>query len=118
MASTRNRNTQGDYNLEQSTFENQRNYIHYLHSSSGQAIQTMYPSNGLGIGRVAASNLSHNPEDIESYLFGIGSTNLVSQKPDTTPEFRNLKHLSIADRMTFILPELLVVDKDQRNLWT
>jgi hypothetical protein len=118
MASTRNKNTPGDYSLEQSTIERQSSYIHYQHSSYGKPVETMYAGNGLCHGRIPVSNLSHNPEDIESFLFGIGSTNLVSQKPDITPEIKQLKHLSIMDRIPFILPESLVVQPNQRNLWT
>jgi hypothetical protein len=118
MASTRNKNTPGDYNLEQFSLDRQRTYIHYEHSSYGKPVETMQAGNGLCHGRIAGWNLSHNTEDIESYLFGIGSTNLVSPKPDPTPEYKSLKQLHIADRLTFIMPNPLVIQSGQRNLWT
>mgnify|MGYP006446601979 CR=1 FL=1 len=36
--------------------------------------------------------LSNNAADIESSLFGIGSTNLVEKKPDVNPSVNKLKH--------------------------
>lgn len=118
MASTRNKNTRGDYDLEQYSLEKQRTYIHYEHSSNGKPVEPMFADNGLYNGRIAGWNLSHNTEDIESYLFGIGSTNLVSQKHDPVPEYKKLKHLSIADRLPLTMPEPLVIQPKQRNLWT
>jgi hypothetical protein len=118
MASTRNKNTPGDYNLEQYSLERQRNYIHYEHSSYGKPVETMYAGNGLCHGRIAGWNLAQNPEDIESYLFGIGSTNLVSPKQDPTPQYKKLTQLNIADRLQFIMPAPLAVQPNQRNVWS
>ena len=118
MASTRNKNSRGDYDLEQYSIQRQTTYIHYEHSSYGKPIETLYAGNGLVHGRIPGCNLSNNPEDIESYLFGIGSTNLVSEKPIPTPEYKSIKELSIVDRMQMILPAPLVINTNQRNLWT
>mgnify|MGYP006893816715 FL=1 len=58
--------------------------------------------------------LSNNAADIESSLFGIGSTNLVEKKPDVNPSVNKLKHCKWFPRNNVFLPEPLVIEKSQR----
>jgi len=114
MAGTRNKNTPGDYKLEQNNNIGIIEYNTYKHSSYGAPQQTNFAGDGLLMGRIASAQLSNNYCDIESQLFGIGSTNLVTPKGETTPSIRKLDSLSIIDRLPVIVPEPLVVEGNQR----
>jgi hypothetical protein len=113
MASTRNRNTRGDYFLEQKSYESQINYKSSI--LFGENKTTHLPGDSLLTGRIANTLLSHNAHDVESQLFGIGSTNLIYAKPDTVPYSKHLDSLTMMDsRVPLILPIPLVVQKGQR----
>jgi len=116
MASTRNKNSLGDYKLEQTAMVKQSEYATYTHGSQGMAIQTNFAGDGLIHGRIASSQLSHNSCDIESFLFGIGSVNLVNPKHDPVPQITHLPSLSIIDKTPILLPKPLVVEPRQRIL--
>jgi len=119
MASTRDRNQPGDYMLEQRINSETTKYSTYEHY--GVPTTTQFAGDGLLMGRMAASNLAFNSCDIESQLFGIGSTNLVNPKSNVTPDIKPLQNLSIIDRLPILVPEPLVVQKNQRpylnNTW-
>jgi len=112
MTSTTSKNSVGNYQIEQLGFKKQTDHNLYL----GRVIneQTYLPGDGLLIGKMPSSTLSNNYTNIESELFGIGSTNLVSTKPFVKPDFKSLKSLSIYDRPITVIPEPLVVEKFQR----
>jgi hypothetical protein len=112
MASTRNKNTTGNYNAEQWSLNEQINYNTY--KSYGIPQSTYLPSDGLLTGRMASENLSNNYCDIESQLFGIGSTNLVTPLPPVVPEIKQLQSLAIMNKTPLIIPGDLVVQGEQR----
>ena len=114
MASTRNRNVQGNYDLEQK--QNNYTFQFNTYKNYGLAHTTHYPGDGLLVGRFAPTILSYNPTDIESQLRGICSTNLTGDSFKVEPDFKKLEHLSIIDRNPVILPEPLRIDNDQRPL--
>ena len=58
MASTRNRNTPGDYNLQQRNFELSQNYTLYPNSQYGAAYDTQLAGNGLLAGQIPGNQLS------------------------------------------------------------
>ena len=116
MASTRNKNSVGDYQYEQNALLKQNEYYTYAHGFQGMANQTNLAGDGLIHGRIASSQLSHNSCDIESFLFGIGSVNLVNPKPTPVPELKFLPSLSIIDKPTLLLPKPLVIEPNQRIL--
>lgn len=118
MSSTRNINTPGDYELEQLRYKQNLEYNTYIHSSYGIQDKTYFSGDGLIMGRIPSSQLSKNYTDIETNLFGIGSTNLVSPRPEITPKFKELKSLSIIDRLPVILPEPIVIEPNQRFRFT
>jgi hypothetical protein len=112
MASTSNKNTAGNYDQEQISFQKLRNYDDYL----GRVVntRTCLPGNGLLIGKMTPMVLSQNYTNIESELFGIGSTNLSSPKAPIVPQLKSLYSLDIFDKDRIIIPQPLVVEKFQR----
>ena len=118
MASTRNRNTPGNYTAEQSINQFQRDYFSY-DTASHYAVptQTHFPGNGLIGMKTAHRNLSSNYSDVESFLFGIGSTNLVSPTSEPTPEIIQTQSLNIMNKTPLIMPESLSVQENQRRMF-
>ena len=112
MASTRNKNTPGNYNAEQWSLNEQINYNTYKNYGVPQA--SYFPGDGLLQGRIAPENLSNNSCDIESQLFGIGSTNLVKPLPSVVPEIKPLQSLAVMDKTPLIIPGDLIVQGEQR----
>ena len=114
MASTRNKNTPGNYCLEQKEYKHSENYTLYPNSQYGAAYTTRLPGNGLNPGQFPWSKLSHNPADIESFLFGINSTNLVNPAPPLVPELTCLKTANVFKTEPVIMPIPQAIPKNQR----
>lgn len=114
MASTRSKNTQGNYCLEQKQYSNSRNYTEYKYSQYGQAYDTKLPGLGLLPAQIPWNNLSENYADIESFLFGIDSTNLVNPRSCLKPELKSLETANIYKAPNIYLPEPLIVSKNNR----
>jgi hypothetical protein len=114
MSSTRNRNTAGNYKQEQWTFQRQTDYS--IHQPFAIPSQVALPGDGLGGCRIrGGSELAGNHNDVESLLFGIGSTNLVTPQSPVQAELRQLPELSIVDRrVPLVLPANFVVQNNQR----
>lgn len=116
MASTRNKNNRGDYQVEQKSHIQRMEYLTYENGGNGKPLETFFAGNGLLSGRVASSNLSHNSCDIESSLLGIGSTNLVNPQTPVKPDIKPLQSLNVIDKLPTMIPEPLIIDKHQRPL--
>jgi len=116
MASTRNKNTRINYEIEQRNFDLANRYTFNPNSAHGLASTTHLPGLGLNPAQIPRTQLSHNPVNIESYLFGIDSTNLVKPRVYEQPELKQLQSLQIIDRMPMVMPEPLVIEKEQRPL--
>jgi hypothetical protein len=114
MASTRNKNTAGNYNLEQMQYKQSENYKLYPNSQYGAAYNTNLPGNGLLPAQIPWNKLSYNAADIESFLLGINSTNLVNPVPCFVPEFKSLNSANIFKKEATLIPEPLVIEKNQR----
>jgi hypothetical protein len=76
---------------------------------------TFLPGNGLLSGRMGHSQLSYNGCDIESQLFGIGSTNLETYTIPAAPSLKQMRSLSIIDKTAIFLPEPLNISTTERN---
>ena len=113
MTSTRNKNTTGNYEREQDEKHNLRRYEMYV--GFGHNENPHFAGNGLGIGKYAYNTLATNSSDIESELFGIGSTNLVNPRSAFIPEPTQMKTLSIINKNQLLLPEPLVIERGQRH---
>ena len=103
MASTRNKNTPGNYCLDQRQFTEMRNWSLYENSSHGQAFDTKLAGNGLNPCQMPWTTLSHNPADIESFLFGINSTNLVNPSHNPRPELIRLGTVNLFEKQNIII---------------
>ena len=114
MASTRNKNTQGDYCLQQRDFKLVENYALYPNSQYGAAYNTTFAGNGLNPAQIPWNQLSYNAADIESFLFGINSTNLVKPAPVFVPELKELCWSNTFNKGPTYIPEPLVIEANQR----
>ena len=117
MASTRNKNTQGDYALEQQQIGNIAKYYAYENSYTGEAVNPKMAGDGLLGGRMVPMNFSNNSCDIEAQLFGIGSTNLVTPKPEVILDKREVKSLDVIDKLPIFIPDNLVLEKGRRPMY-
>jgi len=114
MASTRNLNTPGDYKMENDMYSKNLNYLIDKDNMYGVAKDTYFAGEGLLMGRIASENLANNYCDIESSLFGIGSTNLVNPKPEVKPDIKSFKNLNIIKRMDIVMPKPMKIEDNQR----
>ena len=114
MASTRNRNTPGNYYVEQRQHKESATYTLYENSQYGAAYTTQLPGNGLLPAQIPWNKLSYNAADTESFLFGINSTNLVNPAPCFVPEITPLHTANIYQKGPVFLLEPLVIEKKQR----
>lgn len=116
MASTRNKNAPENYKIEQREFELLNSYNFTPYSAHGLAKETMLPDVGLNPAQMPRSELAYNPVNIESYLFGINSTNLVKSHIYEKPAIKQLQSVCFIDRLPLIMPTPLVIEKNQRPM--
>jgi hypothetical protein len=116
MASTRNNNTPGNYCLQQRQYSLARDYKSYKNSCTGRAYTTKLPCMGITPSHMPRDTLSSNPIEIESYLFGINSTNLVQPEAPVNPKLNTIPEISFFNRIPMIMPKPLVVENKQRPL--
>jgi hypothetical protein len=114
MASTRNKNTRNNYALELNKNIHEQNYL--LNPEYGIAQPTQLPGNGLGNAQLPKTELSSNPIEIESFLFGIGATDLTKKVPVLTPELKELSVNNIYEKQPTIVPPNFVASTDNRPL--
>lgn len=116
MASTRNRNTSGDYALETRENINFTDNMLYKHSASGFQEKTYLPGDGVFMSKLPYTELAHNAVDIESFLRGTRATDLVNPgaAADFKPELKQLKSLCMYNKPKVVMPLPLVVEKHQR----
>jgi len=115
MTSTRIKNCKGNYQAEQYSIKEQARYN--VNDVYGAPPLTCYPGNGLLPAKTPALQLCNNYCDIESQLFGIGSTNLVTPKPHIYLNAKPIVSLSIIKQIPLIVPERLTILPDQRHLY-
>jgi hypothetical protein len=117
MSSTRDKNQRGDYLQQQRINHRIDNYMTYINSAPAKAHTSHFPGDGLLMGKNARETFCHNYVDVETELFGISSSNLVNPTPKVMPQFEVPKSLNIIDRMTVLVPEPLIVQKDNRPMY-
>lgn len=116
MASTRNRNDTGNYKAEERGREDQRLYSMFRNQGNGAAFTNHFAGDGLLMGNMGPSTLSRNFVDIDSFLKGTGSTNLVTPLRPVKPQLKELDSLSIIDKTPLIMPRPLRHSKYERPL--
>ena len=115
MTSTRNKNSQLNYNLEKSCKEKLLREKLYLHSSSGRPTTECIPSIGYTPSHISRDALANNAIDIESQLRGIGSTNLETPCTTVIPSINTLDLKDFFERpQSIIMPYPLVYENSQR----
>ena len=115
MASTRNKNFPGNYCLEQRKNKDSEIYSLYEHASGGCAFDTKLPGNGLNPGQIPGNQLSSNSVQIESFLFGINSTNLVQPAPKKIQlQSKRLQTANCFETSSILLPDPLAISPFQR----
>ena len=114
MTSTNNKNTPGNYNLQQRNFDLARIYNKFENSQYWKAYHETMPSVGITPSHMPRDTLSYNPIEIETALFGINSTNLVSPRAPLQPKLKNVEVIDYFDRLPIILPKPLVIENKQR----
>lgn len=117
MASTRNINTKNNYCIQQRQFQNNYVYNSNLHSQWGEAYTTNLPTYGLNPPKIPRNKLSQNPIEVESYLFGINSTNLVKPMAPVNPKINELQDLTFFGKLPLFVPEPLVIRNNERPNW-
>jgi hypothetical protein len=112
MASTRSKNNKGDYALKQAEHENM--FSNRLYEHNAYPSQSHLPGDGLLQGQMGPMKLAQNFADVESFLRGTGSVDLVNDRKQIVPILNNLQSVSIIDKTTVHIPEPLVVEHGQR----
>jgi|TARA_B110000858_G_C17763521_1_gene455733 hypothetical protein len=116
MASTRLNNSTGLYCQEQKA--KQKTYRHEMWKYKCISKNTAFPSVGINMPMMTNGYnngiLSKNASDIESALFGIGSTNLVKKRAPVEAKINCMGTATFFTRPDLILPEPLVIEKGQR----
>lgn len=79
-----------------------------------RACNTKWAGNGLNPGQLPWNTMSNNAPDIESFLFGINSTNMVTPQPCLTPELKRLESANIFNKDPVYIPKPLIVENGQR----
>jgi hypothetical protein len=116
MASTRLNNSKGWYCQEQNA--KQKSYRHEMWKYKCISHNSAFP--GVGINMPMMTNgynngiLSKNASDIESALFGIGSTNLVENRAPVEAKINCMGTAKFFAKPDLIIPEPLVIEKNQR----
>jgi hypothetical protein len=114
MASTRNNNTPGNYDLEQKKYYSTRNYETFANSQYGTAYNPALFSLGSNPSHMPRETFSSNPVDVESTLFGINSTNLVSPQKPVNPELKTIPTVCLFEKVPLLMPNPLVIENKQR----
>lgn len=115
MASTKNKNTVNDYLVEVENNNKFFEHVNYVHNSSGLAVDPRWPIAGSAPpSRMSRDCLAGNPIDIESRLFGIGSTNLVNPQEKIIPKIKKHGEVQFFEKTPLVLPEPLILRNDER----
>ena len=114
MASTRNKNTLVNYKLQQAQNTDAERWELYKNGANGFAYQSCLPGNGLNPAQYPQNVLSQNGIDIETFLFGINSTNLVQAPPPLTPHLNYLSSANVFERTPTLMPTPFIQSREQR----
>lgn len=118
MTDTSLKNSKGWYCQGQQALREQ--YNHNIWKYKCISHNTAFPCAGINMPMMTNGYnnniLSNNASDIESALFGIGSTNLVKEKEPVVPELNCINNIKFFNRLHTTLPNPLVIHKHQRPI--
>lgn len=114
MASTRNKNTKEDYNLEKNRNTHLTEMQSYKYSRHNY--DPKLPGLGLMPAQINGKDISHNYVNIESQLFGIGANDLENPRPQQTPDYKHMNEVAMVEQEDIILPRPLYIERNQRHL--
>ena len=111
MTSTRNKNTQSDYNVKKQESVMIRDYLLYNdYANTNTPVMFNLGSNPSFYSGV----LSQNPIDIESKLRGIRSVNLEGPSFNPDPLFKSIPSVSYFERPQTLLPKSYIHSNSER----
>lgn len=110
MASTRTKNSHGDYMIQERNKQTAREYLMYDYKTN----QSILPNAGVNMGCIPAYNLSNNQADIDSFLKGTYFNNLDEPRRDFTPRIKKVREVSYFEKDPVIMPEPLIIERNQR----
>ena len=110
MTSTRNKNTQGDYNVKKQESIMIRDYLLHDYTNAKNPVMFSLGSNPSFYSGV----LSQNSIDIESKLRGIRSVNLEGPSFNPTPQFKSIPTVSYFERPNVYLPQPYIHSRSER----
>lgn len=114
MSSTRLKNQPGEYKLEQQ--RNQYTCANRLSKHRTISNHTSLPELGFNVSYLPNHLLAKNAVDIESNLFGVGSTNLVNPNTPVEPDLNTLQSIAFFEKPEFVLPIPFVHSTNQRPI--
>ena len=112
MSSTRLRNLPGEYKLNK--IQNTSILNNRLSSIRTISNNTVLPELGFNASYLPNQLLSSNAIDIESDLFGVGSSNLETEKNKIVHQIYRLPIQSFFKRPEFVIPNDFVLERNQR----
>jgi len=116
MASTRYKNTKTHHDIRNCQYN--RIFDSKLDGNTAIKKDNCFPDLGILTGNMSSGYnhyvLSNNTADIESKLFGIGSSNLVKSQKIIIPDINNLKNCKWMNKLPLFIPAPLVLEKHQR----
>jgi hypothetical protein len=104
MASTRNKNTFGNYCDQQRQLQKQEDW--FMTNYKFENPRPAYPCAGINVQHVPWNELSRNPVDIETYLYGISANNFVNPLPKLDPELKTFDTISFFETPKLYIPVL------------
>jgi len=111
MTSTRNANTQADYNVKKQESVMIRDYLLYNdYANTRNPVLFDLGSNPSFYSGV----LSQNSVDIESKLRGIRSVNLEGPSFNPTPQFKSIPNVSYFERPNVYMPKPYIHSRSER----
>jgi hypothetical protein len=114
MASTRNKNTREDYNLEKQKNRCFTDYQDYKYSSHN--FDPKFAGFGLMPAKMNGNDLTHNYVTVESQLFGIGANDLENNRSLQSPDYKHMGEHALVEKESVMVPDPLVIEKHQRHL--
>lgn len=114
MASTSNKNYQGNHDMEVKMNERICDNFTYIHSAPAEARDNYFPGDGLLPAKLARNKMCSNFCDVESNLLGIGSTNLVKPQAPVNPQFKKVQSLNVIEKTPLFVPAPFTAKSHQR----